>query len=125
MIHLLKHKAEFRRSNIYQTSIIKTLFKRELTMQKATYKVEGGKMIRVSLKERDDKIQKIKITGDFFLHPEELIEELEKALVGKSFDAQDLNETIKSLTKSRNTTLLGASPEDFVKCILMAGGRDD
>ena len=93
-------------------------------MQKATYKVEGGKMIRVSLKEKDNRIQKIKLTGDFFLHPEELIEELEEALVGKPLNAQDLNETIKMLTKSRNATLLGASPEAFVKCILMAGGRD-
>jgi len=90
---------------------------------KATYKVEGGKLIKIQLRERGDKIQEIKITGDFFLHPEELIEELEKALVGKPLKEQDLAESIRSLMRERGATLLGASPEDFAKCILMAGGE--
>ena len=93
-------------------------------MEKAAYKVKGGKMIRVSLRESEGKIREIKITGDFFLHPEELIEELEEVLVGKTLNAQDLTGSIKRLMQSRDATLLGASPEDFAKCILMAGGRD-
>jgi len=92
-------------------------------MGKATYKVEGGKLIKVQLLERDGKIQEIKITGDFFLHPEDLIEDLEKALIGKPLKEQDLAESIKSLMQKREATLLGASPEDFAKCILMAGGK--
>jgi len=91
---------------------------------KATYKVEGGKLIKIQLRERADKIQEIKITGDFFLHPEELIEELEERLVGKPLKEQDLVESIRSLMQERGATLLGASPEDFAKCILMAGGED-
>jgi len=90
---------------------------------KATYKVEGGKLIKIQLREEADKIQEIKITGDFFLHPEELIEELEEVLVGKPMKEQDLAESIRSLMQKRGATLLGASPEDFAKCILMAGGE--
>jgi len=92
-------------------------------MGKATYKVEGGKLIKVQLMERDGKIQEIKITGDFFLHPEDLIEDLEKALIGKPLKERDLAESIRNLIKKREATLLGASPEDFAKCVLMAGGK--
>ena len=92
-------------------------------MGKATYKVKGGKMIKISLGESGGKIREVKITGDFFLHPEELIEELEETLVGKPLNEQDLAKAIRSLLKDRDATLLGASPQDFAKCILMAGGR--
>lgn len=92
-------------------------------MGKATYKVEGGKLIKIQLRERADRIQEIKIMGDFFLHPEELIEELEEGLVGKPLKERDLAEFIRSLMQKRGATLLGASPEDFAKCILMAGGE--
>lgn len=93
-------------------------------MKKAAYKVMGGKMIRVSLGESNGKIREIKITGDFFLHPEELINELEDMLVGKPLNVQDLTSSIKMLMENRDATLLGASTKDFVKCILIAGGRD-
>ena len=93
-------------------------------MKKAAYKVKDGKMIRVSLRESGGKIGKIKITGDFFLHPEEIVEELETVLIGKPLKAQVLVGSITNLMQSRDAKLLGASPEDFAKCILMAGGRD-
>jgi len=93
-------------------------------MRKATYKVEGGKLIKVQLLERDGKIHEIKITGDFFLHPEDLIEDLEKALIGKPLKERDLAECIRNLIQNREATLLGASPEDFAKCILMADDKN-
>ena len=40
----------------------------------AEYKVPKGKLVRVHLRINDNKIQNIKLTGDFFLHPEESIE---------------------------------------------------
>ena len=93
-------------------------------MGKATYKVEGGKLIKVQILERDDKIHKIKITGDFFLHPEDLIEDLEKTLTGKPLKEREIAESIRNLIQEREATLLGASPEDFAKCILMAGNKN-
>ncbi len=45
--------------------------------------VKSGKLIRVDAIFRDGKIEKIKITGDFFLHPEDKIEELENSLEGR------------------------------------------
>jgi len=94
-------------------------------MGKAEYKVEGGKLIKVQLVRKGDRIEKITIMGDFFLYPEELIEELEEALTGHLLNETDLTALVKTLVEKREATLLGASPNDFVKCIMMAGEKDD
>ena len=93
-------------------------------MGKAEYKVAGGKLVRVQLVKKEGRIEKLKITGDFFLHPEELIEDLEKALVGQPLNLSDLDEFIGAFIKRRGATLLGASPEDFAKCISMAAEKE-
>ena len=94
-------------------------------MGKAEYKVEGGKLVRVQLETEDNKIKKVKITGDFFLHPEELIEELEKTVEGATLYEQVLADRIKAFMTKNKAVLLGASPEDFARCIIMAGADDD
>ena len=93
-------------------------------MGKAEYKVAGGKLIRIQLVKKEGRIEKLKITGDFFLHPEELIEDLEKALVGQALNMPDLDEFIGAFIERRGATLLGASPEDFAKCITMAAENE-
>jgi len=93
-------------------------------MGRAEYKVSGGKLIKVQLTEKDNRIQKIKITGDFFLHPEELIDELEDALTQRLLNESGLTEHIRIFMEKREATLLGASPEDFARCIMMAGEKD-
>jgi len=94
-------------------------------MGNAEYKVLGGKLIKVQLTTKGKLINKIKITGDFFLHPEELIEDLEKRLMGQSLNEKILTQVIKDMMEKSNGTLLGASPEDFARCIMMAGEKDD
>jgi lipoate-protein ligase A len=93
-------------------------------LRKAEYKVAGGKLIRVQLVKKETMIEKVKITGDFFLHPEELIEDLEEALVGQAINVSNLDEFIGAFIKRRGATLLGASPEDFAKCIIMAAENE-
>jgi len=92
-------------------------------MGKAEYKVSGGKMIKVQLTEKDNRIQKIKVTGDFFLHPEELIDQLEEALTQCLLNESGLTEHVRTFMEKREATLLGASPEDFARCIMMAGEK--
>jgi len=93
-------------------------------MGKAEYKVEGGKLIRVQLRKKDGRIEEIKITGDFFLHPERFIEELEEALLGHNLDEKNLTAYMRTLVEKGKVTLLGTSPEDFARCIIMAGEQD-
>ncbi|MEM2319580.1 MAG: lipoate protein ligase C-terminal domain-containing protein [Candidatus Bathyarchaeia archaeon] len=93
-------------------------------MGRAEYKVEGGKLVKAQVTVDGNRILKVKITGDFFLHPEDFLEELEEAIVGSFLDESSLARLIKSLADRRNATLLGVSPEDFAKCIVMAGKSD-
>jgi len=92
---------------------------------KAQIKVEGGKLVKVQLKSEGDKITEVKVTGDFFLHPEELIDELEKALEGSKLNESALADRVKAFIKKHKAVLLGAAPEDFAKCIVMAGAKSD
>jgi len=91
-------------------------------MGKAAYKVEGGKMIKVQLTQRDGKIEKVKIMGDFFLHPEDLIDEIENLLAGAPLEEKSISSSIKAFIEEKGATLLGAAPEDVAKCIMMASG---
>jgi len=92
-------------------------------MLRAEYKAEGGKLIKVQLKKEDDKIGFIRITGDFFMHPEDLIEDFEKALLGCPINEDVITKVIRDFINERRATLLGATPEDFAKCIIKAGGN--
>ena len=49
-------------------------------IKKSVYKIPEGKLVKIELETTDNKIKKIKITGDFFLYPEEIISKLEKSL---------------------------------------------
>ena len=89
-------------------------------MRKAEYKVQGGKLIRIKLAQKGTRIEKIKITGDFFLHPETLIDTLENILVGHVLYEQDLARSIKAFLKEKKAVILGVSPEDIAKCIMIA-----
>jgi predicted nucleic-acid-binding protein len=45
-------------------------------------------------------IKSIKITGDFFLHPEEIIEKLEVSLVGVKLEKESIKNKIESILKN-------------------------
>ncbi|RLI57185.1 MAG: hypothetical protein DRP09_04070 [Candidatus Thorarchaeota archaeon] len=92
------------------------------TMKKADYKVSGGKMIRVKLDVRKRRIETIRILGDFFLHPEETINEIERALLKAPIDRDSLVVRIEAAIRKNNAVLIGAQPDDIAIAILMADG---
>ena len=92
-------------------------------LQKSEYKVAGGKLLRVQLSEKDGRIRQVKITGDFFLHPETFIENMEEDLAGQPLDEKKIATFLQSLLELRGAVLLGASPEDFARCIMMAAEK--
>jgi lipoate-protein ligase A len=49
-------------------------------LRSADYKAPGGKLVRVRLKEEHGLIRSVRITGDFFLVPEESLGTLEKIM---------------------------------------------
>lgn len=58
----------------------------------ATKTAKLGKLVKIELayKKESQIIDSIKITGDFFIHPEEVIEKLEQELSGVKLEKQDL-----------------------------------
>lgn len=84
---------------------------------KSEYKVPGGKLLACDV-EYNEKIIKIKISGDFFMHPEPAIIDLEKAILGKK--REELQHVLTKFFKNPKITIFGAAPLDFVKVIELA-----
>ena len=49
------------------------------------HKAKKG-LIRIEFDERDGKAENVRITGDFFIHPEEAVQELENRLEGHKLE---------------------------------------
>ncbi len=87
-------------------------------MREVDYKVPGGKMIRIRAEVKNNFIHEVKITGDFFLHPEEGIELLEGALRGKELEREELETTLEDIIRGNSIQLVGVAVEDFVEALL-------
>ena len=97
----------------------------------ADYKVVGGKLLRVQLMVTEAAsgaraIDSISIFGDFFMHPEEAIEELERLLTGAPLDEVALTAQVQRFfdgeTSVGDVQIIGAGVADFVHVILKAAG---
>ena len=84
------------------------------------YKVPGGKLVAAETVVEGGRLAKVKITGDFFMHPEEAIEELEDALTGLRVDGGDLEDAVSGFFGGRSIEIIGASPGDFVHVIRLS-----
>jgi lipoate-protein ligase A len=54
---------------------------------KGEYKVPGGKLIVVEADERDGRLVEVRVSGDFFLEPDEALEAMTSAIEGLPIDA--------------------------------------
>lgn len=86
-------------------------------MGKVEFKVPGGKLLRVKSEISDGKIDSIRVTGDFFMTPEEDLESLEEALIGQPADPRTIGEFVNKFFAERKTVMMGASPSDFAHII--------
>ncbi len=89
-------------------------------MGSASLKVAGGKLLKASVQAAGGRISSLKITGDFFLHPEETLAEIESALANHLLNESAITATISSLLQKNNAQLIGAAPQDFAKVIMEA-----
>ena len=78
----------------------------------AENKIKGGKLIRIKCEIKEDILNKIKFSGDFFLHPEEKLNELEELLQGMKIN--EINTNIINFFRKNNVFLLGIKEDDFV-----------
>ncbi len=83
-------------------------------------KIPGGKMLAVEADVSGGKITKVKITGDFFLHPEDAILRLEESLSGISSGASE--DEVESIAEKalEGADLIGASARDIARILKKA-----
>ncbi len=92
-------------------------------MTEATRKVDNGKLVKVRV---DDEVR---VLGDFFMHPEEEIETLERVVEeNMEADADTLTKAVESFLREESVELLGVGPRDVAETAVEArdsdGGED-
>jgi len=80
----------------------------------AKQKVKEGKVVKVEV-DCDELIRNVRITGDFFLHPEDILEEIEKSMVGleRNADEETITSNILKVIADRDVQMIGISPESI------------
>jgi hypothetical protein len=80
-------------------------------------KVPGGKLIRTRVElEIGEQVMlsSVKVYGDFFMHPESLIEDIETVLLESGLDLGRARAGLNSLFQRPDVNVFGAGPEDFL-----------
>ena len=89
-------------------------------MRESSYKIPGGKLVKVKLKIACGRIAEVQLLGDFFLHPEETLQVIEDSLVGSPPDKTAIEKLIDEIMLESDAILIGATAADIAKTILMA-----
>ncbi len=86
-------------------------------MKRASLRTQKG-VIEVELDLQDNKISTLKITGDFFVYPEEALEQFEEQLVGLPLDQEKLYHQISEIYSNKKISTPGITIDDWVQVIL-------
>jgi lipoate-protein ligase A len=78
-------------------------------------KIPGGKLLAVDAETEGSKTVNVKITGDFFLHPEDAILKVEAALTGIDTNLSEEELASAVSTALEGAELIGASPQDIAR----------
>jgi lipoate-protein ligase A len=84
----------------------------------AKQKVREGKIVKVEI-EYDGCIKNLKITGDFFLHPEDVLDEIEKSMSGleKEASVEAIASKIHTIMVAHDARMIGVSPESLAEVV--------
>lgn len=80
-----------------------------------TEKISNGKLVTLIVSVSNDRVDNIRITGDFFLYPEESITALESNFLGIPVSISDVELSNKISEVLKNSTLIGLTIEDLVR----------
>jgi lipoate-protein ligase A len=80
-------------------------------------KITNGKLVCIEAQAEGGKVVSVRISGDFFLHPEEAIEDLERSLSGLSLPAEEdaIASLIRDSLQKSGARLIGATAEDLAR----------
>jgi lipoate-protein ligase A len=92
---------------------------------RAAHKVHGGKLIKAEV-DFAHSVNYVKLTGDFFLYPEEAIEKIEASMRGMDADLTDgdIAQRIKRVVEEHNIILFGVTEDAIAKVVKEAMRKD-
>jgi len=81
-------------------------------------KVKEGKVVKVEI-ECNELIRNVRITGDFFIHPEDILDEIEKSIIGleRSASIETITSNIRNRIADRDVQMIGIGPESIALLI--------
>lgn len=87
------------------------------------YKVPGGKLVAADVDVHEGVISRVAISGDFFLEPDDVLEDINNALVGtaESATVAHMSQIIESVTQGAH--MVGFSPEAVAIAVRRSLGR--
>lgn len=87
----------------------------------ATKKIDGGKLVRIKI-DADTDINDIQISGDFFLHPEDAINDVQERLRGLSRGSSPdiFSQEISSALGDKKAAFIGVTADDLSAIIVEA-----
>lgn len=84
-----------------------------------------GKFLKIYM-DFDETINEIVITGDFFAHPEQAIDELQENLTGAKAESGEIKRILEDFFKEKGVRMYGISSEGLYKGIMEClEGEDD
>lgn len=81
----------------------------------AIRKFSGGKLLKVTVRFEYEVIHEVRVTGDFFVHPEEALEIMEEALRGVPITA--VRQILESRIKEGGIATVGFKLDDLINMI--------
>lgn len=108
-------------SNVLFKGTMNSEFEEMRLALQSEFKAPKG-VIKIELDLAGDVIYAITISGDFFMHPEEALEKLERMLVGVKADRGSLLAAVQRFYSSTGVRTPMVEPEHWVEAILRAAG---
>ncbi len=86
-------------------------------------KVPGGKLV-IAKVSYSDKIERVQILGDFFIHPEESLSKIEDVLIGSLINStkSEISAKIDGLVAKEEIEMIGVTPDAIAQAIVKAIG---
>ncbi|UCG69189.1 MAG: hypothetical protein JSV09_15630 [Thermoplasmata archaeon] len=83
-----------------------------------TYKVPNGKLLKITVEFQGKRIERVMIKGDFFIHPEESLDELEIKLRGVAYERKVISDIVGEYFEKEGLIAFGITPKAVVDSIM-------
>jgi hypothetical protein len=90
---------------------------------RVTRKEAGGKLYSVDVICEGENVSSVRISGEFFAYPEDLIDSMEAALRGVRLEAVPVAQAIAGALFYSHGTLVGIRASELVSAIVEAGKK--